>query len=78
MAEHQQPEEFPSFYFKKIVDGKEIDYRITENEGHFGIEQDGTIIAEFQQNEVWEQTSGEPLDSELSSQIVSEIKKYYH
>jgi hypothetical protein len=70
-------EEIHSFYFKDTISGVEHDYRITENETHFGIEKDGVIIAKVRRNEDWEQISGEPLPLEVLNKIYDRIKDHY-
>jgi hypothetical protein len=66
-----------SFFFNETVEGVEHFYRINENEGHFGIEKDGHIIAEIQNNEVWEQTSGEPLPPDVIAKLAARIEDHY-
>lgn len=66
-----------TFTFKQHVDDIEHDYLVMEDEGHFYIEKDGEYLAEIQNNEQWEQITGDPLDPDLFVTIVNMIKERY-
>lgn len=67
-------EPLDSFVFTEVSDGIEHFYRVTDNEGHFGIEKDGILIAVIEHYEDWKQTEGEPLDDKLFYNIVLKIE----
>lgn len=71
-------EELNSFPYEATVAGEEHHYRLTENEGAFGIEQDGVVIAKVENKEGhWTQLSGEPLSKELLHSICDHIEAHY-
>jgi hypothetical protein len=70
----RQKEPFDSFTFAWQIDNVEHHFRVTDNEGHFGIEQDGIFIAVIEQFEEWKQTQGKPLDEDLFHKIISKIE----
>jgi hypothetical protein len=70
----KQKEPFESFTFAGHIDNVEHHFRVTDNEGHFGIERDGIFIAVIEQFEEWKQTEGEPLDEDLFDKIISKIE----
>lgn len=72
----KEKEPFDSIAFSEIVDGTEHHYRITDNEGHFGIEKDGIFIGVIEHNEDWEQIAGDPLPGELFEKLVSKIESF--
>lgn len=75
-----ESEEIDSFYFKETISGIEHDYRITQNEGYYGVEYDGEIIAELQLNdyEGWMQSAGVPLPQNLIEMIGQKIEDHYY
>ncbi|SDF28751.1 hypothetical protein SAMN05216464_115125 [Mucilaginibacter pineti] len=74
-----EPEqELNSFPYDAMVAGKEHHYRLTENEGSFGVEQDGVVIATVQNvGRGWKQTSGVPLSEELLKSICAHIQSHH-
>jgi hypothetical protein len=72
----REREPLDSFTFTEHSGGIEHHYRVTDNEGHFGIEKDGKFIAVIEQNEGWEQIDGEPLDKEVLNMITSRIESH--
>ncbi|QEM12382.1 hypothetical protein [Mucilaginibacter rubeus] len=70
----RQKEPFDSFTFAGQIDNVEHHFRITDNEGHFGVERDGIFIAVIEQFEEWRQTEGEPLGEDLFDKIISKIE----
>ena len=70
----KQKEPFESFTFAEQIDDVEHHFRVTDNEGHFGVERDGIFIAVIEQFEEWEQTEGKPLGDDLFNKIVSKIE----
>jgi hypothetical protein len=75
---HESPEFIDeSFYVKAFYLGTIESFQILPNEGHFGVVLNGKLIAEIQNNEIWEQTSGKQLDENVFSAIVERIENYY-
>ncbi|MET3606947.1 hypothetical protein ABIC74_000789 [Mucilaginibacter rubeus] len=72
----REREPLDSFTFTEHSGGIEHHYRVTDNEGHFGIEKDGKVIAVIEHNEDWEQIDGELLDAETLNMITSRIGRH--
>ncbi|SEO08787.1 hypothetical protein SAMN05192574_105256 [Mucilaginibacter gossypiicola] len=72
----REREPLDSFTFTENSGGIEHHYRVTDNEGHFGIEKDGKVIAVIEHNEEWEQIDGEPLEAEVLNNITSRIEQH--
>jgi hypothetical protein len=71
-------EQLQSFPFDATVNGTEHHYRITVNEHHFRIEQDGVMIATLQNKEGnWMQLSGTSFGKELLESLCDHIDAYY-
>jgi hypothetical protein len=68
---------FETFNFEYHVNGHNYTYTIIENEGHFGIEYENKLIAEVQNNEHWEQTSGIPLTEDFLQALYDRIEDHY-
>ena len=69
-----EPEdELNSFPYDATVGGTEHHYRITQNDGKYGIEQDGVVIAEVSYGDCWQQVAGKPLSNELLQSICNHI-----
>jgi hypothetical protein len=66
-----------TFYVQAYHNGGMNSFEVIPNEGHFGIAYSGEIIAEIQNNEEWEQISGEPLDKDVFTTLVQAIKSKY-
>ena len=73
-----EKEPYDSFTFTETTDGIASYYRVTDNEGHFGIEKEGILIAVIEQHEDWQQTEGNPLGEDLFNKIVSKIEGRNH
>lgn len=74
----EQDEKINSFPYEATVGGICHYYRITENEGAFGIEQDGLVIATVQNAAgQWQQVSGRPMSKELLDSICDHIEGHY-
>jgi hypothetical protein len=74
----EQEEELHSFPYDATIDGAEHHYRLTQNETHYGIEQDGVVIATVQNRTgTWQQLSGEPPSRELLESICAHIEAQY-
>lgn len=70
-----QDEDLNSFRYDATIAGTEHHYRITQNEQHYGIEQDGAVIATVQNSKgKWQQLSGEALSKELLESICEHIE----
>lgn len=69
------PEE--SFYVEAYYKGKLTNFEIVPNESHFGIMIGNELLGEVQNNEVWEQVSGEELPEYLLDLFFVAIKKHY-
>lgn len=65
------------FEVKTNYYGDKVTITVIENEGHFGIEVDGKLLAVVQHNEEWEQVSGEPLPKPVLAELVDAIENYY-
>jgi len=74
----REKEPFDSFTFTETTHGITNYYRITDNEGHFGVEKEGVLIAVIEQQEEWQQTEGNPLDKDLFHKIVPKIEGHNH
>ncbi|WP_154402345.1 hypothetical protein [Mucilaginibacter endophyticus] len=70
-------EPIDSFAFEITSEGKQYHIRVTDNEGHFGIELNGKFAAVIQHWEDWEQSEGETLPSDIFDQIVNKIESHY-
>jgi hypothetical protein len=70
----REKEPFDSVTFIETINGITNHYRITDNEGHFGVEKDGIFIAVIEHQEDWLQSEGKPLGDELFYKIVSKIE----
>ena len=75
--EEANSEKLHSFPYAATVAGVEHQFRITENDDRYGIEQDGLIIAEIAHGDVWRQLSGKPLSPELLESICNHIESHY-
>jgi hypothetical protein len=68
-------EELHSFPYDATIGGRGHHYRVTENQGIFGIEEDGVVIATIERKAGnWTQVSGEPLGKELLNSICDHIE----
>jgi hypothetical protein len=74
-----EPEEqLHSFPYEAQIGGVQHYYRITENNGSFGIEQDGVVIATVEHSAgKWLQLSGKPLTAELLESICNHIESHH-
>lgn len=70
-------EELHSFPYEATIDGQLHNYRITQDNEKYGIEQDGVVIAEVIHGEHWQQLSGEPLSKALLDSICDHIEAHY-
>jgi hypothetical protein len=70
-------EELHSFPYDATIGGTEHHYRITQNEQHYGIEQDGVVIAEVTRADQWQQISGEQLSEHLLESICDHIEAHH-
>jgi hypothetical protein len=70
-------EELHSFPYEAVIDGKEHHYRITQNEAKYGVEEDGSVIAEVAHGEGWQQLNGSPLSKALLKSICEHIESHY-
>lgn len=70
----REKEPFDSITFTETINGVTSHFRITDNEGHFGIEKDGIFIAVIEHLEDWQQTEGKPLGDELFAKIISKVE----
>jgi hypothetical protein len=74
----EQEEELHSFPYDTSIPGTEHHYHITQKEHHYGIEQDGVVIAAVQTvSGSWKQVSGEPLSRELLNSICAHIQSHH-
>lgn len=73
----QEPE-LHSFPYDASISGAEHHYRITQNEEHYGIEQDGVIIGTVKNSAgKWQQLAGEALSRELLESICEHIEAQF-
>ncbi|NVM66957.1 hypothetical protein FHW88_005275 [Mucilaginibacter sp. SG538B] len=70
----REKEPFDSITFTETINGITSHFRISDNEGHFGIEKDGIFIAVIEHLKDWQQTEGKPLDDELFAKITAKIE----
>jgi hypothetical protein len=72
-------QELHSFPYEAVIGGAAHFYRITENQGRFGIEQDGVFIATVEKEAgKWKQVSGKSISSELLKSICVHIESHYN
>jgi hypothetical protein len=69
-----EKEPFDSITSIATINGITNHYRITDNEGHFGVEKDGVFIAVIDHHEDWQQSEGKPLGDDLFYKIISKIE----
>lgn len=71
-------QELHSFPYDASFGGKEHHYRITQDQAHYGVEQDGVVIATVGHREdACVQLSGAPLHPELLTSICDHIEAQY-
>lgn len=65
------------FYVEVFYRGGMASFEVIPNKGHYGIAYDGSMIAEIQYNEDWEQTRGEQLDEDVFITIKQKLERHY-